>query len=399
MALAARANRDMATGYKKPNSVAEVKASTAFAWTPSESKAVPVNVSGEAVFQDLLIRERRRAERSRSPFLLMLLDAHLENGTARNILSKAVDVLAPAIRDTDAIGWYRDGAILGAVFTELGDREMSEIREILGSKTRSRLQEHLGVETAAKIVITLHTFPETWDPNDKNWAADANLYPEFQSRVPTESVAKGLKRVIDIVASGLLITLLLPLFAVIAVVIKLTSSGPILFKQERMGRFAKRFKVLKFRSMYLNNAPTIHQEYVKEFISGTNTAKKNDSEAAPIYKIVNDPRVTPVGSFLRKTSLDELPQLWNVLVGEMSLVGPRPPLPYEYAVYQSWHRRRVLEVQPGITGLWQVYGRSRTTFDEMVRLDLYYTTNWSLWLDIKILLMTPKAVLLAAGAH
>ena len=192
---------------------------------------------------------------------------------------------------------------------------------------------------------------------------------------------------------------LLPVFAIIAAVIKLTSDGPVLFKQERMGQFGKRFKFLKFRSMYLNNAPTIHQEYVRDFIAGSKTAKKADSQAAPVYKIVNDPRVTPVGRFLRKTSLDELPQLWNVLIGEMSLVGPRPPVPYEYAVYEHWHRRRVLEMQPGITGLWQISGRSRTTFDEMVRLDLHYSTSWSLWLDLKILLMTPKAVISGAGAH
>jgi lipopolysaccharide/colanic/teichoic acid biosynthesis glycosyltransferase len=151
--------------------------------------------------------------------------------------------------------------------------------------------------------------------------------------------------------------------------------------------------------MYVNNAPTIHQEYVRDFIAGSKSAHTNDSSAAPVYKIVSDPRVTPVGRFLRKTSLDELPQFWNVLIGDMSLVGPRPPVPYEYAIYEQWHRRRVLEVRPGITGLWQVNGRSRTTFDQMVRLDLQYATNWTFWLDLKILLKTPVAVITGAGAH
>jgi exopolysaccharide biosynthesis polyprenyl glycosylphosphotransferase len=229
---------------------------------------------------------------------------------------------------------------------------------------------------------------------------DSKLYPDFQSRAPRKSISRALKRTMDVVVSAALLTLLLPLFAVIAAVIRFTSEGSVLFRQERMGRFGKRFKFLKFRSMYVNNAPTIHQEYVRQLIAGGKAIQKADFATAPtVYKITNDPRVTPIGRFLRKTSLDELPQLWNVLVGEMSLVGPRPPVPYEYADYEHWHRRRVLEVQPGITGLWQVSGRSRTTFDEMVRLDLHYGTNWSLWLDLKILLMTPKAVVSGVGAH
>jgi lipopolysaccharide/colanic/teichoic acid biosynthesis glycosyltransferase len=127
--------------------------------------------------------------------------------------------------------------------------------------------------------------------------------------------------------------------------------------------------------------------------------KTHGSEGAGVYKIVNDPRVTPTGRFLRRSSLDELPQFFNVLKGDMSLVGPRPPLPYEFERYSSWHRRRVLEVKPGLTGLWQVYGRSRTNFDEMVRLDLQYASQWSLWLDLKILLKTPIAVAFGGGGY
>jgi lipopolysaccharide/colanic/teichoic acid biosynthesis glycosyltransferase len=127
-------------------------------------------------------------------------------------------------------------------------------------------------------------------------------------------------------------------------------------------------------------------------------AREGPSQNA-VYKIQDDPRVTRVGKFLRKTSLDELPQLINVLKGEMSLVGPRPPIPYELEAYQIWHRRRVLEAQPGITGLWQVNGRSRIKFDDMVRLDLQYARTWSVWLDIKILWQTPRAVLFGAGAY
>jgi lipopolysaccharide/colanic/teichoic acid biosynthesis glycosyltransferase len=148
--------------------------------------------------------------------------------------------------------------------------------------------------------------------------------------------------------------------------------------------------------MYYKSDPKIHQNYVKQFISGKQSAQSGGRKG--IFKIQDDPRITPVGRFLRRTSLDELPQFLNVLKGEMSLVGPRPPIPYEIETYELWHRRRFLEVKPGITGLWQVEGRSRTRFDDMVRLDLKYARTWSPWLDIKILLRTPTAVFWGDGA-
>jgi lipopolysaccharide/colanic/teichoic acid biosynthesis glycosyltransferase len=149
--------------------------------------------------------------------------------------------------------------------------------------------------------------------------------------------------------------------------------------------------------MRVNNDAAIHREYVAQFISGKAELHSNGNRG--VFKITQDPRVTAVGRFLRKTSLDELPQLINVLIGDMSLIGPRPPIPYEFERYDLWHRRRVVETRPGITGLWQVSGRSRTSFDEMVRLDLLYTKNWSLWLDFKILAETPRAVLSGDGAY
>ena len=149
--------------------------------------------------------------------------------------------------------------------------------------------------------------------------------------------------------------------------------------------------------MYSNNDPRIHQEYVSNLIQGK--ADREKSGQSCVYKLTNDPRITPLGRFLRKTSLDELPQLFNVLTGKMSLVGPRPPVPYEFEQYNIWHRRRVVEVKPGITGLWQVMGRSKTTFDDMVRLDLKYAKLWSISLDLKILLRTPIAVLSGEGAY
>jgi len=185
----------------------------------------------------------------------------------------------------------------------------------------------------------------------------------------------------------------------IALAIKASSKGPVLFKQQRVGRYGKPFTFLKFRSMYINNDDRVHREYVTKLIANEAEQQKSNGNNHDAYKLMDDKRVTAVGKLLRRSSMDELPQLLNVLMGDMSLVGPRPPLPYEVAVYQTWHRRRVLEVKPGITGLWQVTGRSRVKFDEMVRLDLRYATSWSPWLDFKILMLTPLAVIKGEGAY
>ena len=189
-----------------------------------------------------------------------------------------------------------------------------------------------------------------------------------------------------------------PIFGAVALAIKFSSKGPVLFKQERLGQHGKTFTVLKFRSMRTDCDAKIHQQYVEQFIAGQVDGTSGATEK-PVYKIQKDPRVTAIGRFIRKTSLDELPQFWNVMRGDMSLVGPRPSLAYEFRAYELWHRRRVLEIKPGITGLWQVEGRSRTRFDDMVRLDLKYARAWSVWLDLKILAQTPAAVIQGTGAH
>jgi lipopolysaccharide/colanic/teichoic acid biosynthesis glycosyltransferase len=185
-----------------------------------------------------------------------------------------------------------------------------------------------------------------------------------------------------------------------AVVIKLTSKGPVLFTQERLGQYGKRFIFLKFRTMYINCGERLHKEYIKKFICKQKSASLSEKKGeSAIYKLQDDPRITPIGRFLRRTSLDELPQFINVVKGDMSLVGPRPPIPYECAHYDLWHKKRISEVKPGITGLWQVKGRSAVTFDEMVRFDIRYSREYSLWMDIGILLMTPWAVLTCKGAY
>ena len=182
------------------------------------------------------------------------------------------------------------------------------------------------------------------------------------------------------------------MFLFVSALVKLTSKGPVFFQQQRVGEDGRPFTMLKFRTMHVNADPQDSSAVRRAF----HPVQRNVCECGRtnvVFKIVDDPRVTPLGHFLRRSSLDEFPQFWNVLRGEMSLVGPRPPLPYEVARYKRWHRRRVLEAKPGITGLWQVTGRSRTTFDEMVRLDLRYAKNYSVWTDLKILLATPRAVM------
>jgi lipopolysaccharide/colanic/teichoic acid biosynthesis glycosyltransferase len=205
----------------------------------------------------------------------------------------------------------------------------------------------------------------------------------------------------DVAGSLLLLLLIAPVLAAIALAVRLSSKGPILYRQQRVGQYGKPFTFLKFRSMYVDSDPGVHQRYVMELIAGQAERHGSDKSGnnSGFYKLTQDKRITPIGSFLRRSSLDELPQLFNVLKGEMSLVGPRPAIPYEVAAYQTWHRRRLLEVKPGITGLWQVNGRSRISFDDMVRLDLRYAKNWSPWLDLKILWRTPRAVIAGEGAY
>jgi len=203
------------------------------------------------------------------------------------------------------------------------------------------------------------------------------------------------KRTIDYLLAGAFVVLTAPLFALIALAIKVTSSGPVFFMQHRIGQDGRLFPFFKFRTMRHNSDDRAHREFSRDFITGSNG---NSSNGAKVYKLTRDPRVTWVGQFLRRTSLDELPQLFNVLRGEMSLVGPRPPLPYELEHYQDWHKRR-LSIRPGITGLWQVSGRSSVPFDEMVLLDVYYIEHRSTLMDLRIMAKTLPVMFNGSGAY
>jgi exopolysaccharide biosynthesis polyprenyl glycosylphosphotransferase len=331
--------------------------------------------------------------------MLVHVERALLANQSERTLSEISSALSGATRETDLAGWYREGAILGVIFTELGNGNWEAMQDSTLTKVITSLREKLRPEQVDRIHISFHSFPEKWDKTSRGRLANAKFYPDLFERDEGKKFSRIVKRSMDIVGSIAALMLCSPLFVFIALAIKLSSKGPILFKQERVGRYGLPFTFLKFRSMECVNDPRIHREYVRKFIAGkADPAGVGDNQNV-VYKIQDDPRVTRVGKFLRKTSLDELPQFINVLKGEMSLVGPRPPIPYELEAYQIWHRRRVLEAKPGITGLWQVNGRSRLKFDDMVRLDLQYAKTWSLWLDIKILLQTPRAVLFGAGAY
>jgi len=364
---------------------------------------VRTGILEQEAFRGLISLERKRTERSRKPFLLMLLDVGDSWPTKRSAetLGKIIAALPVTTRETDVTGWYTNTSVVGVMFTEIVIPKPSTIPNNIVTRISDTLRNNLTIEQFNQINISFHVFPEDWDHTGSDRPSNPTLYPDLTKRDNVRKVFRIMKRVMDV--SGGLTALLLfaPVFLVIAVAIKATSKGPVLFRQRRIGQYGKSFVFLKFRSMYVNSDAAAHKEYVTQLIAGRalKQSATGQSKVDGVYKLTKDPRITPVGSFLRKTSLDELPQFINVIKGEMSLVGPRPPVPYEVEAYELWHRSRLLEAKPGITGLWQVSGRSRVKFDDMVRLDLHYARNWSPWMDLKILLRTPGAVVLGEGAY
>lgn len=351
----------------------------------------------ETHFLHMLKIERKRTERSNVPFLLMLVN--LGDLTKMERLAYAEEIrciLDSSLRETDIKGWYEEDRIIGVIFTDMLKIDETSKRKIFQKVARAYYKRNYD-KLFRKIKISFHVYPEHLDKDSEGEGNifDDNLYPDHSWKKITKKSSLIVKRSIDIVWSFLALLLVSPLLAGIAIGIKLTSPGPVFFRQERLGLNGRKFMFLKFRSMYTDNDPRSHQEYVRKLIE---ESKKESSENI-IYKMTDDPRITPFGRFLRKSSLDEIPQFINVLTGEMSLVGPRPPIPYECDMYDVWHKRRLLSCKPGITGQWQVTGRSTTTFDEMVRMDLDYIENWSLWKDIKILFKTPRVVLMGKGAY
>ena len=356
----------------------------------------------EREFRRVLSRERKRSERSRKPFLLMLVRKNSPSfqNDAEQVAPRVPEVLAKAIRETDTLGWFQSDSIVGVIFSELGTVvEASVATKAIEAKVAAALQLTLGRSARDGFEIDFYMFPEERHVDGYKLPIAPELYPDLFDLDEQKKTSLLIKRIIDVTGSACALVMLSPMFLLLALIIKLTSKGPVFFRQERLGQFEVPFMFLKFRSMRVATDPDIHREYVKQFIAGRAEPHVSDRSLRKVYKITHDPRVTGIGRFMRRTSLDEIPQFWNVLMGQMSLVGPRPPIRYELDVYDVWHRRRLLEVKPGITGLWQIHGRSRTTFNDMVRLDLRYAKTWSPISDLKILLRTPRAVLSGDGAY
>jgi lipopolysaccharide/colanic/teichoic acid biosynthesis glycosyltransferase len=348
----------------------------------------------------MLSLERKRTERSNIPFLLVLLNIErlrVVNGDRDHTARQIMAAVSPLTRETDLVGWYKTGDVVGILFTQMiAVSDPNLIVNPILAKVVPALNSHLPPAKATRIAISWHVFPEI-PGDDSGIPSDTELYPDVVNRNKANRVLRIAKRLIDILGSIVALLLFSPFYGIIALLVKLSSEGPVIFTQERLGQFGNTFRCLKFRTMYANNDPKIHQEFMKQVIKGQYDGNAGNG-SKPVYKMTNDPRITCIGRFLRRTSLDEFPQFINVLKGDMSLVGPRPPLAYEYLQYDTWQRRRVIESKPGITGLWQVRGRSRVRFDDMVRLDLQYGSAWSLWLDMQILMQTPRAVLLGDDA-
>lgn len=397
-------------------------------------------------FNMRLREERRRTERSGSPFSILTLDisdlGHSIEKRPKLKIHQIKEVITNIVRkntrDIDIKSWHNDTTLkilmpetpksgANALAEKLQKKVNNGFSTFFGLNSLFDLKKNMLITSYPEAVKDSGEFPESaplvakksvatspsqwlntgktttilkieWSPPGQ-MALTWPLYSDLLEETTIINLKKWIKRAIDIIGALIGILLFSPLMFVIAILIKITSPGPILFKQERRGFLGKKFTFLKFRSMYTDSDENPHKEYVTDLIKNNHRSANNSSGNRPLYKMEVDPRITPFGKFLRRSSFDELPQLLNVLKADMSLVGPRPPIPYEVEKYENWHLRRVLEVKPGITGLWQVKGRSATTFNEMVRLDISYVNDWSLWLDFKIILQTIWAVLSTKGAY
>jgi lipopolysaccharide/colanic/teichoic acid biosynthesis glycosyltransferase len=355
----------------------------------------------EVTFKRTIAIERKRTERSKAPFLLMLLEVANEESEKNKgaTLARVVSALLSSSRDTDLIGWYKTREIVGAMFTGLVVNDKIAILDTFLTKVTATLRDELTPDQFNQVRISFHLFPDDWDHEKPGLPSNTALYPDLISRDKGRRTVLLMKRVVDITGSATMLMLCAPLFLVIAAAVKASSKGPVFYRQQRVGRYGQTFTFLKFRSMYVDSDSTVHREFVTRLIASQPRQQGGNVNGRSVYKLTDDSRITRVGKVLRRTSLDELPQFLNVLKGDMSLVGPRPPIPYELAAYQIWHRRRLLGVKPGITGLWQVMSRSSVEFDEMVRLDLRYASTWTPWLDFRIMMRTPLAVIKGTGAY
>jgi lipopolysaccharide/colanic/teichoic acid biosynthesis glycosyltransferase len=345
-------------------------------------------------FRTMLNFEIRRTERSKNPFLLVLVSINesIINSLDRNTLVKFRETFDHITRETDIKGWYRENKTIGIVYTDMS----SQNRDLILKKVKEGLKKVFGHSIPHHAFIKTYLYPEDLGKETSREAVDSlDALPDHSHLSTSHVLAQTAKRIIDIAGSIVGIMLFTPALIIIPLIIKLTSRGPVFFTQKRVGLNGQTFKMLKFRSMHTNNDSSIHKKFMQDFIKNQGTVTSDTK----IFKLVRDPRVTWIGRIIRKTSLDELPQFFNVLFGDMSLVGPRPAIPYETEEYDGWHKRRFLGVKPGITGFWQVYGRSTTAFDTMIRMDIHYVRNWTPAMDLKLMFKTPFSLFTAKGAY
>ena len=312
----------------------------------------------EAALHRMIAIERKRTERSKQPFLLMQLGVSAHRSSSKSIcaLDSIVSALLPSIRETDVIGWYKDQEMIGVIYSGLANDCKNSVMSMILNRVSLALGEALTPDQFRQVSIFLHYFPDDWVDDGPGRPSNPALYPDLNWSSDQRRSATIVKRAMDVFGSALLLILSAPLLAIIAIAIKASSKGPVLFRQLRVGQYGRLFTFYKFRTMRVDNDSNIHREYVTKFIASQAPKQPSTADGEGVYKLTNDTRITRMGKLLRRSSLDELPQFFNVLKGEMSLVGPRPPIPYELEAYQTWHRRRVLDAKPGITGLWQVTG-------------------------------------------
>jgi exopolysaccharide biosynthesis polyprenyl glycosylphosphotransferase len=346
------------------------------------------NLFYDSNFLKQLHLEKLRAERAKTTLSIILLTLNTETESEPINMNAILGVIRAKTRITDISGFVNDKTI-GILLPNTDEKGAKEIcaKLINGNKY-------------PQFSVTTSSYPDhIFESLAKTGSIRSDAFPfELEDSMGPSWFKLQLKRGIDILGSITGMVILMPVIFITALAIKVNSPGPAIFKQIRLGKHGTPFTFYKFRSMHVNTDDQIHRDYIHDFIKGNNEKANQGDAEKPLFKIKSDPRITSIGQFIRKTSIDELPQLLNVLKGDMSLVGPRPPLPYEAEKYESWHLRRILEMKPGITGLWQVEGRSKTGWDDTVRLDIRYIQNWSLLLDIKILFKTVKVVLGGRGA-
>ena len=269
------------------------------------------SIQDEKSFRRMIAVERKRTERSRQPFLLLLLDVGtcLPSDSNGRVLGHVLSALSRTTRETDVTGWYKTHSVVGVMFTGISIDERGTILSTVMSRVSETLRNNLTLRNFSQISISLHVFPEDWI--QETTQGNPTFYPDLFHRNETQSFRRVIKRLIDVAGSATALLFFSPMFLLVALLVKLSSEGPILYKQERLGQFGKSFTFLKFRTMYANNDRKIHQDFIKRVIRGEHDGR-SEGESSAFYKMTNDPRITRIGRILRRMSLDELPQFLNV---------------------------------------------------------------------------------------